>query len=369
MIELGRKSYGDKTPKADGGFFRQQTNVYRTTPASLGSVSPYLNSQELPFIEMSTQQHHQRLFITGASGYVGSVITEFAIAQGYKVQGLSRTQDSDTKLKNLGATPVRGDLTSLDILRRESTEADAVIHLATAFELGPGKFEDIVHTDMAALDAIAAGLAGSQKVLLVTSGTLAAAADPSGAETTEEAPLWESPVSARNKVEAHALSLASKNIRVVGIRLAAYVYGRGGSATKAFMGMSKQSGSVTCIDGGKNHITSVHVDDAARLYLLALENGTAGELYNASAATDVTARQLWDALAEILELPVRDIRYEDALTQLGDVLPWFLKAENRASGAKARRDFGWQPRETDILDDVSNGSYLAVAKAMREAHS
>ena len=316
-----------------------------------------------------TEQHHQQLFITGASGYVGSVITEFAIGQGYQVHGLSRTQDSDTKLKNLGATPVRGDLTSLDVLRRESAKADAIIHLATAFELGSGTFEEILPTDMAAVDAIAEGLAGSNKALLVTSGTLAAAADPTGAESTEDAPLRESPASARNKVEAHALSLASKGIRVMGIRLAAYTYGRGGSATKAFMGMSKQIGGVTCIDGGKNHITSVHVDDAARLYLLALQKGKAGELYNASAATKETARQLWDALAEIMGLPVREITIEEAEKQMGGFLPWFLKAENRASGAKARKELGWQPIETDILDDVSNGSYLAVAKAMREAPS
>ena len=222
---------------------------------------------------------------------------------------------------------------------------------------------------MAAVNAIAEGLAGSKKALLVTSGTLAATADPTGAESSEEAPPQESFASARTKVETHALSLAIKDIRVVGIRLAAYVYGRGGSATKAFMGMSKQAGSVTCIDGGKNHTTSVHVDDAARLYLLALRKGKAGELYNASAATEVTARQYWEALAEIMELPVRDITFDEAQTQVGGILAWFWKAENRASGAKARKELGWQPVETDILDDISNGSYVAVAKAMRESPS
>ncbi|KAL8784240.1 MAG: hypothetical protein Q9195_009119 [Heterodermia aff. obscurata] len=314
-----------------------------------------------------TTQTHQQLFITGASGYVGSVITEFAIAQGYKVHGLSRTQESDEKLKRLGATPIRGDLTSLDVLRGESAEADAVIHLATAFRF-TGKFEDGLPTEMAALDAIAEGLVDSQKVLLITSGTLAAAADPTGAEITEEAPdPEESPAKARNKVEAHGLSLTSKGIHVVGIRLAAYVYGRGGSATKAFMALSKQTGGVTIIDGGKNRITTIHVDDAARLYLLALRKGKAGELFNASAATDMTSRQLREALAKILQLPVRDITYGEAQTQMGEFLTWFLSSENRASGAKARKELGWEPKETDILDDVSNGSYLAVAKALRDA--
>ncbi len=315
---------------------------------------------------MAAQKQQERLFITGASGYIGSVVTELAIAEGYDVYALSRTETSDAKLRSLGAVPVRGDLTSLDVLRRESAEADVVIHLATAYTLGVGTYEAVMPVDIAAVDAIADALAGTGKPLVITSGTLSAAADPTGAETTEASPPEPNPINTRIKCEQHALALVSRGIRVTGVRLAPYVYGRGGSGVKLFMGMSAQAGSVTCVDGGKNHTTVVHVNDAARLYLLAAEKGKAGELFNASGATDVTARQIFHAIAAALRVPVRDISYEDALAQVGEIFAWFLTAENRASGAKAVKELRWQPNGMGILDEISKGSYQAVAESLRK---
>ena len=315
---------------------------------------------------MASQKQPKRVFMTGASGYVGSVVAELAIVDGYEVHALSRTESSDAKIRSLGAVPVRGDLTSLDVLCHESAQADVVLHLATAYEFGGGTYESVMPTNMAAVDAIADGLEGTGKPLVVTSGTLSAAPDPTGAETTEASPPELSPLNARMKTEQHALALASRGIRVMGVRLAPYVYGRGGSGVKMFMGMSAKTASVTCVSGGKNHTTVVHVDDAARLYLLAAQKGKAGELYNASGATNVTARQIFDAIAAALGVPVRDITYEEAQAQLGEVFAWFLKAENRASNAKAVKELGWQPKGMGILDEISKGSYQAVAKSLRK---
>lgn len=315
---------------------------------------------------MATQKQNGRLFVTGASGYVGSVITELAIAQGYDVHGLSRSETSDDKVRSLGAVPIRGDLTSLDVLRRESAEADVVIHLATAYTIGVGTYEDAMPTDLAAVDAIAEGLASTNKPLVVTSGTLSAAPDPNGAETTESSPPESHPINVRIKVEQHSLALASKGIRVTAVRLAPYVYGRGGSGVKLFMGMSARAGSVTCVEGGKNRTTVVHVDDAAQLYLLVAQKGKAGELFNASGATDLTARQIFDAIAAAIDVPVRDISYADAEAQLGETFAWFLKAVNRASSAKAVKELGWQPKGVGILDEINKGSYQAVAEAVRK---
>ena len=315
---------------------------------------------------MATQKQQGRLFITGGSGYVGAVITEFAIKEGYQVYGLSRTADSDSKLLTLGANPIRGDLTSLDVLRTESRKADLVIHLATAYALGVGTYQDALPTDIAAVDALAEGLAGSNKPLLTTSGTLSAAADPSGAETSESSPAETHPINARMKTETHSLGLARKGVRVMGIRLAPYVYGRGGSGVKLFMGMSAKAGKVTCVDGGKNYTTTIHVEDAARLYLLAAHKGKAGELYNASGATDVTARQIFDAIAEAIGVEVSSVTYEAAQGMLGETFAWFLKAQNRASSAKARQELGWQPEGLGILDEINKGSYQAVATPLRK---
>lgn len=309
---------------------------------------------------------NQKLFLTGASGYVGSVITELAIADGYEVYGLSRTETSDAKLHSLGAKPVRGDLTSLDVLRSESGKSDIVIHLATAYTIGVGTYEDAMPVDIAAVNAIADGLANSNKPLVITSGTLSAAADPTGAETNEASPPEPHPINTRMKTEQHSLTLTNRGIRVTGVRLAPYTYGRGGSGVKLFMGMSAQAGSVTCVDGGKNHTTTVHVDDAARLFLLTAQKGKAGNIYNASGSTDVTARQVFDAIAAELGVPVRDVTYEEALPQMGETFAWFMKAENRASSAKARKELGWQPNGVGILDEITKGSYQAVAKSLKK---
>lgn len=309
----------------------------------------------------------QRLFITGASGYIGAVVTEFALAEGYEVHALSRSETSDAKLRNLGATPVRGDLTSLDLLRAESAAADAVIHLATAFVMGVGTYAESMPADIAAVDAIADGLAGTNKPLVTTSGTLSVNPDPTGAETNEESPLGTGPLHARVKTEQHSLSLAKRGIRVTAVRVAPYTYGRGGSGVGLLMGMAIKAGSLTCVDGGKNHTTVVHVDDAARLFLLAAQKGKAGEAYIASSTTDITARQMFDAMAAALGVPVRDISYDEAKAEMPEVFAWFLQAENRASGAKAVKELGWEPKATGILDDINNGSYQAVAQELRKA--
>lgn len=130
---------------------------------------------------MADTTKKQRIFMTGASGYVGSVITEFAIADGYEVHGLSRSEANDEKLRKLGAVPVRGDLSSLDVLRREAAAADVVIHLADPFnfDLSNG-YDPVLKAQAAVADAFADSLQGSGKVLLTTGGALMAASDPNG---------------------------------------------------------------------------------------------------------------------------------------------------------------------------------------------
>ncbi|KAG7047144.1 alcohol dehydrogenase [Colletotrichum scovillei] len=315
---------------------------------------------------MTSQPPQQRIFLTGASGYVGSVITELALKNGYQIHGLSRNKSSDSKLRSLGAVPIRGDLTSLDVIRHESKAADVVIHLATAYVFGGEPYETFRPIDTAAVDAIADALAGTDKPLVVTSGTLCVAADPTGAETTETSPADPEPINTRILTELHSLDLAKRGVRVMSIRLAPYVYGRGGSGVAQFMGIAAQTGGVTIVNGGKKRTTNVHVDDAARLFLLAAEKGRAGEIYNASSATDVTSFELSEAISAAVQVPLRDISMEIAKEQLGQTISFFLSTENRASGAKARKELGWDPRGLGILEDISKGSYVEVAKALKK---
>ncbi|KAM0313869.1 hypothetical protein ACHAO8_005115 [Botrytis cinerea] len=301
---------------------------------------------------MSKNQH---IFMTGATGYIGSVITELAIAEGYTVHGLSRSESGDAKLLKAGAVPIRGNLTNLDVLRRESAEADIVLHLATDYHItkANASYDAAWPIDKAAVEAIADGLEGSNKPLVVTGGTLFVSPNPDGGETTETSPVDPEPINNRHQAEAHALELAKRGIRVIAIRLAPWVFGRGGSGVKLFTGISKQAGEVMCVDGGKNFTTTVHVDDAARLYLLAAQKAKSGEVFNASSATDVTFHEMWETMATALNVPLKHLSTEEAIAKLGPIISKFISMENRATGAKARDILGWQSNGMSILEEIS----------------
>lgn len=321
---------------------------------------------------MSSIGTGKRIFITGAAGHVGSVITELAIVKGFEVRGLSRSEKSDAKLKALGATPVRGDLHATDVLRNESAQADIVMHLADSFlDRGgaPKDYEEVIRIDGAAVDALAEPLKGTDKALLVTSGTLISAPDPSGAETDETSPAVPNPPIDRHRSERYALSYADKGVRVIAIRLAPYVYGRGGSGVYMFMDMAVKNKQAAYVDDGEFQTTTVHVDDAARLYLLAAEKAKAGDVFNCSGQTTITSRQLSEAMGAALHVPAVSLTKEEASAKLGPFLPIFLTMKNRASSAKAKKQLGWQPQEPGLLEDIASGSYHDVAQAMLNGRS
>lgn len=307
----------------------------------------------------------QRLFITGGSGFIGSVVIQAARNQHKDVHALSRTEASDAKLKKLGATPVRGDLSSLEVLATQAALSDGVIHLATAHVPTDNLFEKAVPEDIAVLDALAKGVAGTGKPIVTCSGTLSAQPDPSGGETDETAPLQPSPLQARYKVEAHALSLASQGVCATSVRIAANTYGRGGSIITQYMKTAKENGGVNCIDGGQNRITACHVDDCASLMLLVAEKGRPGEVYNAGSSTTTTTRELSEAIADVLQVPVRHLTSADAQNVLGEIGVFFVTQENRASGSKAREELGWDPKGVGLIEDVRGGSYTKVAATLR----
>lgn len=310
----------------------------------------------------------KRIFMTGATGYLGQVLTEFAIAEGYTVRGLSRAEANDAKLTRLGATPVRGDLETLDILKTESARADIVMHLADAL-LGLGfdtPYDKVLAIDAAAVDAMVAGLGSSgseTKTLITTSGTMMARPDPDGEETEEDAPVMlESPIT-RYKAWDHAKAAAEEaGVRALCVRLAPFVYGHGGSGVRMFLEGAAAAGAATYVDGGSTRTTTVHVDDAARLYLLVAQKGRAGEAYNASAETDVTMKELQGAIGETLGVPALDLSKEVALTKMPPFLVNFLIMENRGSNKKAVSELGWRPTEPGIVEDILKGSYVDVAK-------
>jgi nucleoside-diphosphate-sugar epimerase len=307
-----------------------------------------------------------RIFITGATGYIGRVVTGRAIAEGHAVYGLSRSEEGDARLKELGATPVRGELASLDVLRRESAQADAVLHLGFIHDFTMD-FEEVLRVDAAAVDALGEPLRGTEKAFVITSGTAVVAPDAAGGETTEDSPLSETFVlKDRIRSERHALRLSGDGVRVSAIRLPPYVYGRGGSHfVPLLMQMAAKIGESPYVDDGSLRTSDVHVDDAAELFLLAAGKAKAGEVFNGAGSTTVTLRELAEAIGAALKLPTRSVSRGEAEAKWGPFLTAFVQFENRASNRKAVQQLGWQPKGVDLLTDIRSGSYRELAEKLR----
>ncbi|KAK9311123.1 hypothetical protein V1524DRAFT_443521 [Lipomyces starkeyi] len=308
-----------------------------------------------------------RIYVTGATGYIGHVVTERALAEGHNVHGLSRNEEGDAKLRALGAIPVRGGLTSLDVLRQESSEADAVLHLAYIHDFGMD-YEEVLRIDAAAVDALGERLRGTGKAFVITSGTAVVDPDPAGVETTEDSPLAQTFVlKDRIRSERHALRLSEDGVRVSVIRLPPYVYGRGGSHfAPLLMQMAAKAGESVYVDDGHLRTSDVHVDDAATLFLLAAKQATAGDVFNGTGSTTVTLRALAESIAEVLKLPVRSVSREEAEARWGQFLTAFVQFENRSSNRKAVQQLGWQPKGIDMLSDIRWGSYRELAEKLRQ---
>ena len=309
-----------------------------------------------------------RIFVTGATGYIGRVVTERALAEGHDVHGLSRKEDGDAQLRALGATPVRGELTSLDVLRQESSRADAVLHLAYIHDFGMD-YEQVLRIDGAAVDALGEPLHGTEKAVVVTSGTAVVDPDPAGGETTEDSPLSQTFV-LKNRIrsERHALRLSEDRVRVSAIRLPPYVYGRGGSTfVPMLMQMAAKAGESIYVNDGSLRTSDVHVDDAATLFLLAARAAKAGDVFNGTGSTTITLRELAEAIGAALELPVRSVSREEAEAQWGQFLTAFVQFENRPSNRKAVQQLGWQPKGIDMLTDIRSGSYRDLALELRRS--
>ncbi|KAF2800358.1 putative NAD dependent epimerase/dehydratase [Melanomma pulvis-pyrius CBS 109.77] len=314
-----------------------------------------------------SSQTQQTIFIAGASGYIGSVLTTLAISRNYTVHALSRSTSSDAKLLALGATPIRGDLSTHDVLTREAAAADIVINLADALagNYATMTMEERTAINNAAIDALIEGLKGSGKTFVVTSGSLMVAADPEGNETNEESQVGDV---FKTGTEAHALATAKeKGVKACVVRLAPLVYGRGGSGVRLFMEMFNAAGGGFYVDEGKERVTTVHVDDAARLYLLVAQKGRAGECYNATFETDVTQRQVAEAVGKVIDIPIRSQSYLETEQKIGPFFARFLSCENRASNKKAKSELGWEIQaEMGILEEIEKGSYVQAAEEVKK---
>jgi len=296
-----------------------------------------------------------KVFLTGASGYVGSVVAEKLLGKGYKVTGLARGDAAEAKLSERKIASARGDLQDFAALKKAASEADAVIH--TAFSHNFSDYDDAVKLDRQVIAAFAESLARTNKPFIVTSSS-AVLGDTRGIEADEDFPFdRNSSRLLRGEAERDVLQLASKGIRGVVLRLPLFVYGRGGSSFVPFMiRQAREAGAANYIELGEQKVSAAHVEDVADLYALALEKGTAKGLYNV-AAESVSLKDLSESIARLLNVKAQSISKEKARENFGKMFE-FLSIDNQLSAEKARRELGWRANANrTILDDIENGSY------------
>lgn len=292
-----------------------------------------------------------RVFLTGASGFVGSAVVQELIGAGHQVVGLVRSDASARALADAGGQPFMGDLGDIDGLQRGADAADAVIH--TAFTHDFTNFAAAAAADKRAIDAFGAVLAGSNRPLITTSGLLGI--KPGSGVLITEDDASTSPV---RLSEAATIAQTGLGVRTSVIRLAPSVHGpddQGFIAT--LIDIARTNGVSAYIGDGANRWPGVHRRDAARLYRLVLERGTAGSRYNGTAETGLPFRQLAELIGEQLQLPVVSISPDEAAGHFG-WMALFARMDCPASSQQTRDRLGWEPTHPDLRSDLNAGFYF-----------
>lgn len=297
-----------------------------------------------------------RVFVTGASGFIGSAIVPELIGAGHQVLGLARSEASAEALTAAGAAVQRGSLDDLDSLRSGVAASDGVIHCAYIHD-----FSDMAGAaaaDQGAIEAFGAALAGSGRPLVITSGTLLVSP---GRLATEEGIAEVGPDSyPRAASEGRALSLASQGVRVSVIRLPPSVHGDGDKGfVPALIGIARAKGVSAYVGDGSNHWPAVHRLDAARLYRLALEKGSAGARYHGVGDEGVPTREIAEVIGRRLDIPVVSKSPEEAADHFA-WLAYFFGIDGPASSAHTQEQLGWHPAKPGLIADLDHGTYFGA---------
>jgi len=291
-----------------------------------------------------------RVFVTGATGFVGSAVVQELIANGHTVLGLARSEAGAAQLEQAGAEALRGTIQDLDILRRGASEADGVAHLA--FNHDFSKFAENIADDARAIEAIGGALEGSDRPLIVTSGLALQATGPMATESDHPSPQFP------RQSEAAAAAAVARGVRAAAVRLPPTTHGKGDHGfVPTLIGIAREKGVAAYIDDGQNRWSATHRFDAARVFRLALERGAEGGPFHAVAEESIPFRAIAEAIGARLDLPVASLSPEEAEAHFGWFAP-FAGFDLAASSARTRALLDWEPSQPDLLTDMAQNGYF-----------
>jgi len=292
-----------------------------------------------------------RVFVTGASGWIGSAVVPELLGAGHQVLGLARSDSSAAAIAAAGAEVLRGDLDDLDALRAGAAGSDGVIHLAFIHDFSD--FAASVTADRRAIETMGAALEGSGKPLVIASGT---AAMPGRVATERDESAPGSPVAGRIANATAALDMAARGVRSSVVGLPRTVHGDGDrhGFIARMVGVARASGVSGYVGDGSNRWPAVHVLDAAHLFRLAVEQAPAGSKLHAVGDEGVPIRDIAEVIGRHLNVPAASVAAAD-FGFLGQI----LSIDQPASAALTRELLPWRPVHPGLIEDMDKGHYFA----------
>lgn len=291
-----------------------------------------------------------RVFITGATGFIGLPVVKELVAAGHKVLGMARSDEGARSLAAIGADVQRGSLDNLDSLREGATAADAVIHLAFIHDFS--KFVENCKIDKLAIETLGSVLAGSDRPLIVTAGTAGlAGAGQVATEDMDVAPDFPFP-----RVSEQT-ALGFKGVKASVMRLPQVHDPLKQGLITYLIAAAREKGVSPYVGEGRNRWAAAHVHDVARLYRLALEKHEAGAKYHAVGEEGVSMRDIAESIGRGLKVPVKSISADEAQAHFG-WLAMFVGHDLLASSAKTRKKLGWNPTGPGLIADLDRAEFV-----------
>jgi nucleoside-diphosphate-sugar epimerase len=306
-----------------------------------------------------------KIFVTGASGWIGSATVAELLEAGHDVVGLARSDESAAKLEALGAVAFRGDLDDTDGLAKAAADSDGVIHLAFQHEIAfGGDFATAADADRRAVGVMGRALARSDRPFVLASGLMGMIKGKVATENDGLIPSAEtrmSPVGKRSATALLTLSLRGIGVRSSVLRFPPTVHGDGDNGFMAsFVGIARERGAAGYVGDGANRWPAVHVSDAGRLARLAVESAPAGSVLHAVGDAGVPFKEIAETMGRHLGVPTKSVAEADALDHFS-FLGMFAGIDQPASATITRELLGWEPTGPGLIDDLDQDFYYQEA--------